>query len=158
MAMGVIYALPHWLFSCTIYEYASSKKRVSPVFSVYSFPRCNTLLLACHSRLAQTSDKQVDKPVETCVQVDWHSKAAHHFQRDKTMNNAAQATNGVNSIFLAESVWRKHGPDNIHKLLRESLHLLTSWIGCLHREGIASGYFPGISPVGIGERENGLCT
>src|SRR5439155_23099651 len=34
-----------------------------------SFPRCNTLLLACHSRLAQTSDKQVDKPVETCVQV-----------------------------------------------------------------------------------------
>ncbi len=43
-------------------------------------PSCAALLLAGHSRPAQTSDKQVDEPVETGIQVDWHPKTARHLQ------------------------------------------------------------------------------
>src|SRR5436305_13476637 len=76
---------------------------------------------AGHGRAAQTGDIQVDKPVETGVQVDWQTEAARHFQREKAMHDAAQAANSMNSFFLAESVRRKHGPHTIHHLLRDGL-------------------------------------
>src|SRR5260221_12159113 len=72
------------------------------------------------------------------------------------MHNAAQAANSVYSLFLAEPIRREHGPANIHKLLRDGLQHLVTRIRCLQREGIAPRCFPGVSPVGIGERENGL--
>jgi hypothetical protein len=72
------------------------------------------------------------------------------------MHHAAQAANGVNRLLLAESVRRKHGKDNLHKLLRDGLHLLIARIGCLQRESIAPGCFPSVGPVGIGEEERRL--
>ena len=39
-----------------------------------------SVYLSYHSRLAQTSDKDVDKPVETCVQVYGQTEAADHFR------------------------------------------------------------------------------
>src|SRR6266852_7169331 len=98
--------------------------------------------------LLKSRDIQVDKPVETCVLVYWHTEATRHFQRDKAMNKAAHAAHGVNSVFLAESVWREHGPDNIYEMLRDGLQLLVARIGRLQREGIAPGCFPGVVPVG----------
>src|SRR5258707_13990856 len=85
---------------------------------------CNTLLLAGHDRPLQASDKQGDVPLETCVQVYRHTETTSHFQRDKAMHNAAQAANGVNSLFLAQPIGREDGPENIDRLLLQSVHLL----------------------------------
>src|SRR5713226_10631764 len=115
------------------------------------------LTLTRHSWLAQTSDKQVDEPVETRVQVYRHSEAARYFQRDKALHDAAQAANGMNSLFLAKFVRREHGQDNFHHLLRDDLSLLVARRWRLQRESIAPGCLPGISLVGIGQRDNGLC-
>ena len=73
------------------------------------------------------------------------------------MHYAAQAANGVNSLFLIEFVRREYGQNNLYYLLRDGLQLPISGIGSLQCEGIASRRFPGVSPVGISERENGLC-
>src|SRR5207247_9857774 len=99
--------------------------------ALWPAPQCHTILLAGHPQSAQTSDIQVDKPVETCVQVNWQPETTNRFQRNKAMHYTAQAANGVNSLFLAKPVRREHSPDNIHNLLRDCLQLLVSRIGCL---------------------------
>ena len=43
-------------------------------------PGKELLLFAGHRRSAQTSDKHVDEPVETCVQIHWHPETARYFQ------------------------------------------------------------------------------
>src|SRR5713226_91607 len=115
------------------------------------------LTLTRHSWLAQTSDKQVDEPVETRVQVYRHSEAARYFQRDKALHDTAQAANGMNSLFLAKFVRREHGQHNFHHLLRDDLYLLVARRWRLQRERITPRCFSAIGPVGIGERDNSLC-
>src|SRR5437868_313614 len=72
------------------------------------------------------------------------------------MHNAAQAANGVNSVFFTQSIWCKHGPGNINHLLCDGLHLLIVRVRSLQRESIAPGRFPGVGTVGISEREDGF--
>ena len=86
-----------------------------------------------------------------------YAEAARYFQRDKALHDAAQAANGMNSLFLAKFVRREHGQDNFHHLLRDDLHLLVAGRRRLQRKGIASGCFSAISSVGIGQRDNGFC-
>src|SRR5205809_895417 len=76
----------------------------------------------------------------------------------KAMLYAAQTANCVNSLFLTEFVRLEYDQGNLYNLLSDGLQLPISGIRNLQCEGIASRRFPGVSPVGIGERENGLCT
>ena len=73
------------------------------------------------------------------------------------MNDAAQATNGVNGIFFTQVVGREYGSHGIDKLPCEFLYCLIIGIRYLG-EGVASREFSSIEQVGRRECEDGVAT